>query len=77
MTDAIAPILLGILLLFHPNGYGLSPDERVMQLDAIRDHWLILHVALLPLFALIGLIVTWMLPRNGVASRVSQIALAA
>ena len=57
-----APLLLGCLLLLHPNSYGESPDEWVQQLASIRERWLLQHILQMPLFAVLGLIVLWMLP---------------
>lgn len=72
-----APLLLGCLLLLHPNSNGESPDEWVQQLASIRERWLLQHILQMPLFAVLGLIVLWMLPGRGTASQVSQIALGA
>jgi hypothetical protein len=71
-----APLLLGGLLLLHPSSFGESPDAWVQQLASMKERWLIQHVIQMPLFAALGLIVLWMLPRHGTASQVSRIALA-
>jgi hypothetical protein len=72
-----APLLIGSLLLLHPNAIGLSPEEWVQLVDSLGQRFLALHVVLLPLWPILGLIVLWMLPQQGTASRVSRIALAA
>src|SRR5215467_13832365 len=72
-----APLLTGSLLLLHPNAIGLSPEDWVQLIASLGERFLVLHVLLLPLWPVLGLIVLWMLPQQGTASRVSRIALAA
>jgi hypothetical protein len=72
-----APLLVGSLLVLHPNGIGLSADEWVQLLVSIRQRFMALHIVLLPLWPVLGVILFWMLPQRGTASRISRIALAA
>jgi hypothetical protein len=72
-----APLLIGALEVLHPNAIGLSPEEWVQLIASLGQRFLALHVVLLPLWPILGLIVLWMLPQQGTASRVSRIALAA
>lgn len=71
-----APLLVGSLLLLHPNAIGLSPEEWVQLMASLGERFLVLHIVLLPLWPILGLIVIWMLPQRGTASRISRIALA-
>lgn len=64
------------LLLLHP-GLEVPREEWVPRLAAILGRWIALHIVLLPLFALLGAVVYWMLPVRGRASRVSRVALLA
>src|SRR5262245_40358517 len=79
----VAPILLVGFSLLHgldevlAQGYPPQPDEWIRYLGTIPGRWLALHVAGLGLFPLLGLVVLWMLPAGGAASRVSRLALAA
>ena len=49
----------------------------MLRLAAILGRWIVLHIVLLPLFALLGVIVYWMLPARGRASRIGRGALLA
>lgn len=71
-----APLLTGLLLLFHP-GLEIPRAEWVQRLAAVVDRWIFLHIALFPLFALLGVVVYWMLPARGRISRFSRGALLA
>jgi hypothetical protein len=71
-----APLLIGSLLLMHPNAIGLSPEEWVQLIGSLGQRFLALHIVLLPLWPILALIVLWMLPQQGTPSRVSRIALA-
>jgi len=62
-------------VLAHPG--PPTPDEWVRYVASIQARWLALHVAGLGLFPLLGLTVLWMLPCNGIAGRISRVALAA
>src|SRR5438552_1541764 len=53
------PLLLGALEIFHPASSNY--EGWVQTLDSVRVWWLILHIVQLPLFALLGLSVLWML----------------
>jgi hypothetical protein len=53
-----------------------SNEEWIQHLSNIKERWLAIHVAGLFLFPLLGLTVWWMLPPHGIASRISQAALA-
>ena len=72
-----APLLIGAIEVLHPNGIGLSPEEWVQLIASQGQRFLALHIVLLPLWPILALILFWMLPRQGTASRVSRIALAA
>jgi hypothetical protein len=78
-----APILLVAFSLLHgadelvAHGGPPEPDEWLRYLSTIQERWLALHVTGLALFPLLGLVVLWMLPADGTASRVSRVALAA
>src|SRR5215471_3692896 len=72
-----APLLIGSMEVLHPNAIGLSPEEWVQLVASLGQRFLALHIVLLPLWPMLGLIVLWMLPQQGTASRVSRIALAA
>src|SRR5215470_15768435 len=71
------PLLIGAMEVLHPNAIGLSPEEWVQLIASLGDRFLVLHILLLPLWPVLGLIILWMLPQQGTASRVSRIALAA
>jgi hypothetical protein len=53
-----------------------SNEEWISHLSNIKERWLVIHVAGVFLFPLLGLTVWWMLPPRGIASRISQAALA-
>jgi hypothetical protein len=77
-----APFLLMIFSLLHGAdelvSHGIpDADELVRYISTIQGRWLLLHVSGLGLFPLLGLVVQWMLPSHGPASRVSRLALAA
>ena len=72
-----APLLIGSIEVLHPNAIGLSPEEWVQLIASLGQRFLVLHVVLLPLWPILGLVLLWMLPRQGTASRVSRVALAA
>ena len=70
-----APLLLGLLELGHP---ALLPGENIFEtLAPITAWWTALHVAQIPLFAMLGAAV-WLLVRDldGNAARVSRWAIA-
>ena len=71
------PLLIGAMEVLHPNAIGLSPEEWVQLIASLGDRFLVLHILLLPLWPVLGLIILWLLPQQGTASRVSRIALAA
>ena len=71
------PLLIGSMEMLHPNAIGLSPEEWVQLIASLGQRFLALHIVLLPLWPMLGLVLLWMLPRDGTASRVSRIALAA
>jgi hypothetical protein len=69
------PFLLGLLELGHP---ALVPGDNIFEtLSPIATWWTALHVAQVPLFALIGLAV-FLLVRDldGPAARISRMAIA-
>ncbi len=71
-----APLALAAVLSLHPTSYGQSPDEWLQTLAALQPRWLFLHLIQMPLFAALGVIVWWMLPRQrGTTSTVSRIGL--
>ena len=70
-----APLVLGLLELGHP---GVMPGRPIAAtLAPIATWWTVLHVAQVPLFALLGLSV-WLLVRDldGRATRISRGAVA-
>src|SRR6266542_1298768 len=78
-----APILLVAFSLLHgvdfiiSHGVGMPEgDQWVQYLSTIPGRWLALHVVGLGLFPLLGIAVWWMLPAQGMATRVSRAALA-
>jgi hypothetical protein len=78
-----APILLFVFSLLHgvdfvaSHGVGMpDSDQWVEYLSSIPGRWLALHIAGLVLFPLLGVAVWWMLPADGMASRISRGALA-
>jgi len=73
----VAPLLIGSLLVLHPNAIGLSPEEWVQLIASFGQRFLVLHILMLPLWPVLGLIVFWMLPHDRTWSRVSRIALVA
>jgi hypothetical protein len=79
----VAPGLLFVFSLLHgadevlAQGGPPAPDEWVRYVASIQARWLALHVAGLGLFPLLGLTVLWMLPYDGIAGRISRLALAA
>jgi hypothetical protein len=72
-----------VLALFHPGfdvlltnpGFELTSENWVRHISTLWGWWLLLHILQLPLFALLGLTVLWMLPAQGRASQVSRYAL--
>jgi len=56
--------------------HSASNEEWIQHLSNIKERWLAIHVAGVFLFPLLGLTVWWMLPPRGIASRISQAALA-
>lgn len=51
-------------------------EEWIQHLSNIKQRWLVIHIAGVFLFPLLGLTVWWMLPASGISSRISQAALA-
>ena len=77
-----APILLFVFGLLHGTdelvSHGIpDQDDWLRYISTIQGRWLMLHVAGLGLWPLLGLVVLWMLPAHGTASQVSRAALAA
>src|SRR5262249_59626164 len=64
------PLLLGALEVFHPPSPFLPGGSTVVEMiAAVRVWWVILHIVQLPLFALLGVVVLWVLPARGTARR--------
>ena len=57
----------------HLHSAGL--DEWIQHLTNIQGRWLAAHIGGLALFPLIGLTIWWMLPRRGIVSSISRVAL--
>jgi hypothetical protein len=53
-----------------------SNEEWISHLSNVKERWLVIHVAGVFLFPLLALTVWWMLPPRGIATRISQAALA-
>lgn len=77
-----APLALIVFSLTHGLDWlvmhGMHEDYGafIQYIVDIRGRWLAVHVVGLALFPLVGLAVWWMLPRHGMASRVSRAGLA-
>jgi hypothetical protein len=57
----------------HLRNAGL--DEWIQHLTSIQTRWLAAHIGGVGLFPLIGTTIWWMLPRRGIVSSVSRVAL--
>lgn len=67
------PVLLGAALWFHPHG---GPDVYE-SLEPVADRWLLVHVLLLPLFALLGICLHVLLREyDGLVATIGQVGTA-